>query len=308
MYPKIKLNWQDSKMGKTQELVSTLPVAIGRNLNCLPTKYERQSVNQIILSGSKISRFHAALSFKNRSWTIYDKSKNGILVNNKRVNSSLALSDGDLIQIDTYLITFTQTKTINDDVTQTDFIKEKSVTLTPITEFEQPETTIADVSHEDRWRSWKEYTSNDKWCSCYVESPKGQTPPNCPFCHHPVRKTPIEKKPCFYTYGALPWNAGWDGTCDNCGHRFETKHYYNMGLCTRKASFRPSVIARQTLHDGATVFRGVEIVIEEKNLYGKEPTPTKFKLTLDELETLIASLKGELSICYEQYSWNEDWT
>ena len=130
MQPEIKLTWQDISTGEQQELLSSSPVAIGRSLNRMPTEYEGQSLNHAVLPSSKVSGFHALIVFENQRWIIYDRSKNGISVNNKRVDSSRPLSNGDILKIDAYQITFSQTVTTDTEKTQTSFLEEKEATTT----------------------------------------------------------------------------------------------------------------------------------------------------------------------------------
>lgn len=144
MQPEIRLTWQDPSTGEQQELLSSAPVAIGRNLNRMPTEYEQQPISHVVLPGSKVSGFHALIVFEQR-WIICDRSKNGVLVNNKRVDSSLPLRHGDLLQIDTHRITFTQTQSTGTEATQTSFI-ESEATTTIYFESEATERFISEIS------------------------------------------------------------------------------------------------------------------------------------------------------------------
>ena len=87
------------------------------------------------------------------------------------------------------------------------------------------------------------------------------------------------------------------------------KEIYRMAQKSgkRKIAFRPSAIPYRTFIDSAVVLRGIEIVIEDEPL-GMTPRKTSLTLTIEELEILFKSLNGELSICKQQYSWEEDWT
>lgn len=155
--------------------------------------------------------------------------------------------------------------------------------------------------------------SEDKhrWSPAWGEA-KGQTAPDCPFCNQPVRKDTAERRPYFATYGNTPpWNAYWNGICDACGHKFEKVHETHpiYAYSPRKVIFRPSIAPCKTFCDTADIYSGVEIIVEDE-FYWQDSTQTgRFTLTMDEVEALFASLKSdELSICYQQYSWDEDHT
>jgi adenylate cyclase len=65
----------------------------------LPIKIGRMSDNDIVLKDNLVSRYHAVISMKNRSFFVEDlKSKNGTFVNNSRVVNR-QISVGDMITI-----------------------------------------------------------------------------------------------------------------------------------------------------------------------------------------------------------------
>jgi len=130
MQPEMKLTWQDLSTGEKQELLSSSPVAIGRLLSRMPTEYEGQPLNHIVLSSSKVSGFHALILSKNQSWTLHDQSKNGVLVNNQQVNSTHLLSNGDLLQIDAYQIAFNQTNSTDTDPEAISLLEDSEATAT----------------------------------------------------------------------------------------------------------------------------------------------------------------------------------
>lgn len=144
MQPEIKLTWRDINTKEQQELITSSSVAIGRKLERLPTEYQGQSLEPVVLPSSKVSSFHASIVLSNQRWIIHDHSKNGILVNNKRVNSSLPLTQGDLIQIDAYQIIFSQVKTTDTEATQTSFLEDNDATTT--INFDDSEVTERFVS------------------------------------------------------------------------------------------------------------------------------------------------------------------
>ena len=124
MHPEIKLTWQDAERVE-QELVSNIPIAIGRSLDRLPTDKEGQVLNRVVLPGSSVSGFHALIEWDDTQWVLSDRSKNGTLVNDRRVEATCSLNNGDSIQIDTYRIQVSLRQPIvNTDVTQTNLLIE----------------------------------------------------------------------------------------------------------------------------------------------------------------------------------------
>lgn len=159
------------------------------------------------------------------------------------------------------------------------------------------------------------WNDDDKrWSDSQTQAPiEIKTAPDCPFCHQSVRSSWEKRKPIYYTYqDSLPWNAGWDGTCDSCGHKFELKQLDKPWLwyaTKREITVRPAVMPYQTLPDGLFVRRGVEISVVHENTRDREPRQTKVFLTMNELKAIYAALNNdELSICHQQYGWDEDWT
>lgn len=123
MHLEIKLTWQDINTEEEQELVSNSAIAIGRNLDRMPIEEGGQFLDRVVLTNGAVSSFHALIIWDER-WEIRDRSKNGILVNNKRVDVVSPLNNGDLIQIGTYQIRFYVSQPINTEATQTSFLEE----------------------------------------------------------------------------------------------------------------------------------------------------------------------------------------
>lgn len=67
-------------------------ISIGRSDDC-----------KIRVEGPTISRIHAVIRKAGNNNQIIDKSKNGVFVNDKRINQSHTLSDGDMIKIGTHV-------------------------------------------------------------------------------------------------------------------------------------------------------------------------------------------------------------
>jgi SARP family transcriptional regulator, regulator of embCAB operon len=71
------------------------------------TRIGRSQDNEIVLSGAKVSRHHAAIINTGSSFVIVDlRSSNGVYVSGRRIHPSAALTDGDQISIAEHDLTF----------------------------------------------------------------------------------------------------------------------------------------------------------------------------------------------------------
>lgn len=142
MQPEIKLSWQDPDTGEQKQLLSSFPVALGRNLNQMPTNYKGYPLTHAVLPSKKVSGFHALIVFENEEWIIQDRSKNGILVNNNCIDFFGSISNGDLVTIDVYQITFGE---LDADATQTNFLDDSDATTTISFDSEETEPTVTEA-------------------------------------------------------------------------------------------------------------------------------------------------------------------
>lgn len=134
--------------------------------------------------------------------------------------------------------------------------------------------------------------------------------PCCPRCGEPIRKSiPIINWPVVgslegnaYDHKA-PWNYGWDGVCENCGHNFNIKMVQNLekeGI-TRQTTINVSGMSIPTSFIDAFIgLSGVEIKQQTK-----EGLVTMF-ISTNELRFLLTSLKN--SPILDQWDWKEDRT
>lgn len=77
------------------------------DINHWETSIGKSKSNDIVLPMPTVSRFHAVIAKKRSEWIITDTfSKNGILVNGKRVEGKAALDDGDVIEIGSVPLVF----------------------------------------------------------------------------------------------------------------------------------------------------------------------------------------------------------
>jgi SARP family transcriptional regulator, regulator of embCAB operon len=71
------------------------------------TRIGRSADNDIVLSGNKVSRHHAAIVDTGSSFVIVDlQSVNGVYVSGQQVHTSVVLTEGDQIRIDNHKLVF----------------------------------------------------------------------------------------------------------------------------------------------------------------------------------------------------------
>ncbi|PZD71867.1 hypothetical protein C1752_04338 [Acaryochloris thomasi RCC1774] len=105
----VQLAWQDPQTGEHQSVSAAQSIAFGRDWNQLPEQHQGQNVTRILLTGSKVSRFHALIEVVQDQAQILDQnSSNGVQVNTVPQSVCL-LKTGDRIQIGSYQITVTLT-------------------------------------------------------------------------------------------------------------------------------------------------------------------------------------------------------
>ncbi len=76
-------------------------------INHWETSIGKSKANDIVLPLPSVSRFHAVIAKKSRDWVVTDTfSKNGILVNGKKIDGKAVIEDGDVISIGTVPLRF----------------------------------------------------------------------------------------------------------------------------------------------------------------------------------------------------------
>lgn len=135
----------------------------------------------------------------------------------------------------------------------------------------------------------------------------GRNAPICPQCAGKVRNDDSPRRGGI-GYSNPPWNAGWDGVCEQCGYRFQLTFEQQLHLRVRRTvTIRPCNEPYQTFIDEGIVLSGVEITVTD-NQYGAAPRETRIFLSMGELVRLVEALGGDLSVLMEQYDWSHDWT
>lgn len=133
--------------------------------------------------------------------------------------------------------------------------------------------------------------------------------PRCPYCGEPLRKSiPVVGWPIGSLEGnafdhKVPWNYGWDGFCENCGHDFNIKIMQNherLGIA-RETTIQVSEKSIATSFIDAYIgLSGVEIKQQTK-----EGLVTMF-ISTNELRYLMKALNN--SPILDQWDWREDRT
>jgi pSer/pThr/pTyr-binding forkhead associated (FHA) protein len=94
--------WEDPVTGECKEPLLTVPIALGREFERLPTLLDDQRVSRIVLNSLEVSRYHASIELLPDGLTIIDHgSSNGIIVNGSKQTQCL-INPGDTIKIGNY--------------------------------------------------------------------------------------------------------------------------------------------------------------------------------------------------------------
>lgn len=157
---------------------------------------------------------------------------------------------------------------------------------------------------------------NRNWPTSTYDQPVGITAPLCYKCGSKTRKDEDPRDPGFPGLSRPPWNAGWNRTCVNCGHRFELaystaskklQHLYDLIGVERKVGVRPANRRFRDGIDSGRMVSGIEIMVSEMQ-YGSSQEKKAIFLSMAEIRSLQVILTKELSICNDQVDWLCDWT
>lgn len=156
--------------------------------------------------------------------------------------------------------------------------------------------------------------------SAWYRAGDGGDAPPCPRCGKPLRSADASRDVPLPGYCNPPWNAGWDGSCESCGARFELVVHTPLGKgVDRTATVRPASKPYRTFIDEGCVVSGVEVTVTESLGYGEwpperpgsvagEPRTERVFLSMAEIVGLARALEGHLSPYREQLDWTHDWT
>ncbi len=100
------------------------------------TSIGKSKSNDIVLPMPNVSRFHAVIAKKRKEWVITDTfSKTGVKVNDKKINGSATIEDGDIITIGSIPLKFLCAEAVS--------TQSKNQMRNAATEFNQPSSNIA---------------------------------------------------------------------------------------------------------------------------------------------------------------------
>jgi hypothetical protein len=147
--------------------------------------------------------------------------------------------------------------------------------------------------------------------SSWLGNGAGDEAPQCAYCGEPVRLPGSERATPLPGHANPPWNAGWDGTCETCGSRFELVINTPLHFDARRTTtFRPASKPYRTFIDEGFVLSGVEVTVTDEQFApaGAQARTETLFLSMAEVARLAEALQGRLRIYLEQLDWSHDWT
>jgi pSer/pThr/pTyr-binding forkhead associated (FHA) protein len=100
----IRLTWEDPATGERREPLLTVPIALGREFERLPTEIDGQRVCRVVLNSLEISRYHALITLDGNRLVILDRdSSNGVIINGQK-QARGDIAPGDTLQLGNYQI------------------------------------------------------------------------------------------------------------------------------------------------------------------------------------------------------------
>jgi pSer/pThr/pTyr-binding forkhead associated (FHA) protein len=104
----IQLTWINPVNQEQHQFSDHLPIALGRDLEGMPSEIEGQPVSRIVLESEQISRFHVLLTGDETQVLVADCSTNGTYLNGQRFHQmSRSLMRGDRLQVGAFEIEVT---------------------------------------------------------------------------------------------------------------------------------------------------------------------------------------------------------
>ena len=132
----------------------------------------------------------------------------------------------------------------------------------------------------------------------------GSEAPLCPQCGHRIRQG---NSPRPYCYGSNPpWNAGWDGSCEHCLHRFDLRlETLRSEFGYRSVQLRPQNLYYAIFYCQGVHLSGLEITVTSNQWEEPQERQTIF-LAMGESAQLMRALEGAQSVWLQQYDWEKD--
>jgi pSer/pThr/pTyr-binding forkhead associated (FHA) protein len=115
----IQLTWTNPLNQEEQQFNVVLPVALGRDLEGMPSEIQGQPVSRIVLESEQISRFHILLSENEDQVLVSDRSTNGTYLNGQRFHQTTQpMASGDRLRVGSFNILLTWQSIRQVDATQ----------------------------------------------------------------------------------------------------------------------------------------------------------------------------------------------
>ncbi|MEN9212040.1 MAG: FHA domain-containing protein, partial [Thermostichus sp. DG02_4_bins_136] len=113
----IQLSWEDPITEEQQEPIFPLPLAFGRDLSQLPSRWQGQEVSRAVFTSREVSRYHALIYCSENGQVIYeDRSANGSRINGKKIRQARqALTGGEVVQFGPYNVTVSLVASADED-------------------------------------------------------------------------------------------------------------------------------------------------------------------------------------------------
>ena len=101
----IQLSWEDPTMGSRSATLQA-PIAVGRDLDQMPTQVSGQALSHLKLDHKQVSRYHALITVTNQRLYVTDKSANGTFLNGRSVSrDGQSFSTKDTLRVGPFKIT-----------------------------------------------------------------------------------------------------------------------------------------------------------------------------------------------------------
>ncbi len=115
----VQLSWNDPATGAAIQHSYVPPVALGRELDQMPSRLGGRPVQRVVLQDRQVSRYHALISSSGGQVILTDRSANGTGLNGETIHqTSRVLHDQDVIRLGNHRITVTLTTSDDPNATQ----------------------------------------------------------------------------------------------------------------------------------------------------------------------------------------------
>ena len=97
---RIQLSWDDPATGERREPTLTIPIALGRDFNEMPTQVQGRPVSRMVLNSVEVSRCHVLIDSDSNGLVAIDQnSRNGTFVDKQRIEGKVAIQPGAMFRV-----------------------------------------------------------------------------------------------------------------------------------------------------------------------------------------------------------------